>query len=192
MGQDASPDANLRDIFDVILAGLMSVDASRRQLQGIMAWQFYVHDALQARQEAGVRGQVLVTGDDCTTHPGWRNTTREIIRVLARHAAEAERLYFSHIQAATQLEADAAECLVTGSLAAAAACAALAAEQHYHAGLASNWQSSAAEAAGHGRLLVATEDATDAPVAAAISVVGGLHQVATDKWYHQGLIRGAA
>ena len=102
---------SLMRAFTVMLRDVTAEDASARQVNGILTWREYVHEAV--RRGEGLPGSpsraVLIT--DSLTHARWKVAAEAILEDLAEQANDADVLYAEKTAEAEEQDrqADAAE-----------------------------------------------------------------------------------
>ena len=183
----------LLDAFELMLASLTTVDASRRQINGCTAWQAQVAAAqsamdayLAAAGEDPDPDAAQVAGQETTTHRSWLGLCQQIIAALERQAALAaaaagrwEAEAGQHRAAAESYRAAAAACNEERSPGCKAHFEALAAAEDAEAehceslaALARAWQSAATAAVVVGGQLARDEDQVHRPVGEAVQAAG--------------------
>lgn len=181
-------ETGLERAFMLMLGCITAADASRRQVNGILAWRDQVRHALAKAQAAGGTAGTKAAVVPSTTHRAWLVASGAIVDALYTQAAAAARLRCECEAAAEALEAEAA---ATQDEDEAGELLAQAAALRARAEAATVWQIAALEAAAAGRSLTTAEDAIARPVGEAIAAAGGVREVPGAKHYLTPALGGA-
>ena len=183
-------ETGLERAFMLMLGCITAADASRRQVNGILAWRDQVRHALAKAQAAGGTAGTKAPAVPSTTHRAWLVASGAIVDALYTQSTAAGILRCECEAAAEELEAEAAATEdededEAGELLTQAAALRARAEA------ATVWQIAALEAAAAGRSLTTAEDAIARPVGEAIAAAGGVREVPGAKHYLTPALGGA-